>query len=404
MNRNTVSRFAAVLCLAPAAAIPQQGNEPTSLELVGPDWQLRDGVLRCKPGDFAQVILKAYTDRLGAPDFARFAPTAQSTDATVAKVAVEEGNASLAVVCGKPGQATLQVQAGRASACAVIVSSPKDVADLWKLPAPQPCKPQIVASTSAKPKPREAPAPGGQTINVRAIFGGVPTAQITDDALGDFRGSQKQVGKVFFTPIVLTLGPEDVEMMRWLAAWINGDTALRSVTFTAQNKSLQVAGAGISFLEISTGRPGRGASMQVGIIPNQSVQGTPLAIEPASPVWGGRASVSVSGLPTASVSRIETAVRGPGDGGVGGIQSGNLVLEINGADVAAWIAWAEDFLVQGNFGPDKLRTATLELIANNGKQRVALTAAGVGVVSVTPLPGNPPKARAELYVNKWSAK
>ncbi|MDQ6886169.1 MAG: phage tail protein [Gemmatimonadota bacterium] len=130
--------------------------------------------------------------------------------------------------------------------------------------------------------------------------------------------------------------------------------------------------------------------------------------------------VTIDNLPTTRVAKIDafTLRRTIVENAVGEMRDyqkqparlefPNLKLTIGEVDIKDWAAWADDFIVKGNNGQDKEKTLTLEILSPNLKDvLLTLTASGVGIVAVRPVPSaagseNIRRSEVELYVENWT--
>jgi hypothetical protein len=134
--------------------------------------------------------------------------------------------------------------------------------------------------------------------------------------------------------------------------------------------------------------------------------------------WSSRNfSLAVSGLDTKTVSRIEPfsmTLKMADQIGVfrvtknpARLEWGFLTVTFPAAEAPGWIAWRDDFLMNGHHQEENERSLVLTFLARDLKTPLLeLNGSGVGLVTVRRLPtaagDAAPKYQAQLYVQQWS--
>jgi T4-like virus tail tube protein gp19 len=90
----------------------------------------------------------------------------------------------------------------------------------------------------------------------------------------------------------------------------------------------------------------------------------------------------------------------------GRIEFPNLVVTLADVSSDQWWAWHEDFVINGNNGPDRTREGALELLSTDGKPVMQITLRGLGIISLTSAPragaDDVAQLRAEMYCEEIS--
>jgi hypothetical protein len=163
----------------------------------------------------------------------------------------------------------------------------------------------------------------------------------------------------------------------------------------------------------------KAAEALAGALPPVKVENGPAA---KAKKWAGDFRLQVPGLPTNRVSIIEpfTIRRKPVSDAADlrdqkmapqQWEIPNLVFYVLPQDSQAWVAWHDDFVVQGHNSDDQEKTFTLELLSSDLKDTLLrLEGSGVGIVSakyeqsVTATSGSPASPatgfRVEVYVEQ----
>jgi hypothetical protein len=147
--------------------------------------------------------------------------------------------------------------------------------------------------------------------------------------------------------------------------------------------------SGLQLTMTLTARFSKAADALAGALPPVKVEAGPSA---RAKRWAGDFRLQVPGLPTNRVSIIEpfkirrkTASDANGQKQVSTAtqwEVPNLVFYMLPQDSQAWIAWHDDFVVQGHNSDDQEKTFTLDLLSADLKETLLqLEGSGVGIVS-----------------------
>ena len=109
--------------------------------------------------------------------------------------------------------------------------------------------------------------------------------------------------------------------------------------------------------------------------------------------------------PSSSRSRRPSACDTAAARDAGRLELSNTKVSLSSSDAQTWIAWLEDFLVKGNNGDDKGKTASLTLLPPVVQGELArITFSNVGICRLDPGYGprgqQPATATAELYAGR----
>jgi len=228
----------------------------------------------------------------------------------------------------------------------------------------------------------------------------------------------KYLANVSIEPIVLSVAPS-ADLVTWINSDWSGSPTARDGAVMAQASSVAPSIAGhfafTSGLITSTRipeLPTKGGGIIVSVSPERTVgtaPGTPKAVVAPSPITDFR--FVVSGISSGKVLKVASfAVERKAmssDLPASHTQSPpvfpDVFVTIDEGSAAEWIAWYNDFLINGNHLVANERTFTLDLLSGRSAAPIATVKAyGVGIVALrsNQVVGGPATLEAELYVGR----
>ena len=237
----------------------------------------------------------------------------------------------------------------------------------------------------------------GSTSVVNLQSGGSAVGSVT--ATGSGSSMQKQIGTVSYSPITILSAPT-TSLVAWINSSWNGSAVQKSGTLLPVGTVAGyggITGAGnVAFTNasiVSTTIPALGSSANgLGEVKQLRVTFAPASFA---------RTVSAPGPPAPAIPAIDDFrfyMSGMDTIGVGGIQSfevgaggpPNLVVTINAAHAASWIAWYQDFVINGHNDAAHERTFVLDLLQRPAYVTTftklgTITGSGVGIITVRAL-------------------
>ena len=305
----------------------------------------------------------------------------------------------------------LSILAALAVGLAVIVSlaGPSDAATNQRTYTAQSCVLQI----------------DKEAVDVRRAEGGDPRAQVAAEKSG-----KKHVAGVTFQPLRASIAPDDftgflADSLADNPRRVNG--ALQYVDFDRKvQQQIDFQNAILTELTVPelSGENKTGGDLIIAIQPEtvrtSSGSGNAAggAKGPKQKHWAGGFKISIPGMNTSRVRKVETFTlkRGIAQNTIGEQrdyekapatwQIPNLVFYIAGQDAGPFQQWLDDFVVKGNNDDSKEKTLDIELLDASMKgSLLTLNCSGVGIVGCTlepadPAGGQPGSVRVEVYVER----
>lgn len=285
--------------------------------------------------------------------------------------------------------------------------------------APQPAATSPASGTATGVMP-PALVVDGQGTTLVGFSGGWWMAKGISEGGGSYYRTKRVTGSAV-EPLVVQVPvvEEPSTLVSLLASWLAGTATPRDIALVDQTSRRDLRQAMITELVIPEMNA---AATTVGLLrltiaaqgvkeTTQTGRGTPRTFKP----WiASRFRVSVPGLPTTHVSRVDSIVvqrplsaeapllKGAAPA-AGTMSISNLVLTIRDSDIAPWRQWLESFVVNGDNGDANEKVVDIELVGNRFQQIRLLRAHNVGILAIRPLP---PLAngvrfhRVELYVER----
>ena len=258
---------------------------------------------------------------------------------------------------------------------------------------------------------------GSFTLAIDGVHAAAPQLARGGDAVGNVveqvgpeMKHRKYLAGVRYTDIELTCGADMTSPMRdWIQATLGGtylakDGSLSAGSFDGKEQSrldfthAQLTGIGFPALDAaSRGSP----SLQLSLTPESARRypgsGAEIGMGKPTKAWASASfRLEIPGLDTSRVMRVEPlvvrlAVTESAAGELRDYERSptqlvvpNLVVTLSESARASWSAWHEDFVVNGNCGPDRERTGTLDVLAADSKSALfRLDFHGLGIVSLT---------------------
>jgi len=258
----------------------------------------------------------------------------------------------------------------------------------------------------------------GSTMPIQLIRGGGLAGTVVTSNDGS-----KHLANILIEPIVLSVAPTAT-----LVTWINSDWSGSptgrdgAVLAQASNVAPSIAGhfAFTSGLINSTRipeLPTKGGGIIVSVTPERTIgtaPGTPKALVPPTPITDFR--FVVSGISSGKVLKVASFAVEKKSITAGFVEPAaqlqamrtppvfpDVFVTIDEGSAAEWIAWHNDFLINGNHLNANERTFTLDLLSARSAAPIATVKGyGVGIVALrsNQVPGGPATLEAELYVGR----
>jgi len=258
----------------------------------------------------------------------------------------------------------------------------------------------------------------GSTTPIQLIRGGGAVGSVVTNNIGT-----KHLGDISFEPIVLSIAPS-AALVTWINSDWSGSPTTRDGAVLAQASSVAPSIAGhfafTSGLITSTRfpeLPTKGGGIIVAIAPDRiagTSGGTPKALAAPTPITDFR--FVVSGISGGKVLKIASFAVEKKASSTGFIEPAaqlqatrtpavfpDIFVTIDESSAADWIAWYNDFLINGNHLVANERTFTLDLLSARSAAPIATVKGyGVGFVALrsTQVAGGPATLEAELYVGR----
>jgi hypothetical protein len=233
----------------------------------------------------------------------------------------------------------------------------------------------------------------------------------------------KHLGNITIDPIVLSVAPS-AALVTWINSDWSGSPTVRDGAVLAQASAAAPSIAGhfafTSGLITSTRipeLPTKGGGIIVSVTPERTVgttPGTPKAVVPPTPITEFRFVVSgISSGKVLKVASFAVEKRASSAGYIGPAAQlqatrtppvfPDVFVTIDEGSAADWIAWYNDFLINGNHLVANERTLTLDLLSARSSAPIAtIKGYGVGFVALrsNQVAGGPATLEAELYVGR----
>jgi hypothetical protein len=261
----------------------------------------------------------------------------------------------------------------------------------------------------------------------KAVTGGDAVGDVVEEIVGPDGVARKHIAAVRYTDFEVTCGPDMARPMKdWIEATLarnyvrkSGSVGLHDLN-GAERVRLDFTDALLTEVGFPAldGASKDGALLHLKLSPDhvRRLQGSGIEAALArTRAWGvANFRLDIPGLETRRVTRVEPFVvklaleeqsigelRDPARGAAK-LLVPDLVVTLSEIDAASWFAWHEDFVVNGNCGPDRERSGTLQLLSTDLKTVVAeLSFNGLGIYSLTTSSATTPEAsptvRAAMY-------
>lgn len=262
---------------------------------------------------------------------------------------------------------------------------------------------------------------GGSTTPIQLIRGGGLVGTVVTTQIGSNNNSSKHLANISIEPIVLSVAPS-ADLVTWINSDWAGSPTARDGAVLAQASSAAPSVAGhFAFTSglITATRipelPTKGGGIIVSIAPERTVgtaPGTPKDVVAPTPITDFR--FVVSGISSGKILKVgsfavERKSSGPGFVDLAAqLQAArspavfpDIFITIEEQSAADWIAWYNDFVINGNHLVANERTFTLDLLSVRSAAPIATVKGyGVGIVALrsNQVPGGPATLEAELYV------
>jgi hypothetical protein len=243
---------------------------------------------------------------------------------------------------------------------------------------------------------------------LRSASGGEATADVVSEPASRGAIAGKHLGSVHYSDIELACDEAFTKppLLTWTQEFLNRKTPRRAGAVS----TLDHSGKGVSrrrftralltelafpALDAASKEPAaismRVAAESAEVLPGSGgTAGSPAA---KSPMWlAANFRLTIDGLDCTRVTRIApVVVRQPVTRAATGagrfaavrpaaLEVGDLVVTLPVSHAETWSAWHEDFVINGNAGPEHEKSATLDLMAANRKDvLLTLTLSGLGI-------------------------
>jgi hypothetical protein len=258
----------------------------------------------------------------------------------------------------------------------------------------------------------------GSTTPIQLIRGGGAVGSVVTNNDGT-----KRLGNTSVEPIVLLTAPS-ATLVTWINSDWSGSPTVRDGAVLAQASSVAPSIAGhfafTSGLITSTRLPElptKGGGIIIAVAPERTAgtsAGAPKALVAPTPITDFR--FVVSGISSGKVLKVASFAVEKAASRSGFVDAAtqlqaarsppvfpDIFVTIDESSAADWIAWYNDFLVNGNHLVANERTFTLDLLSSRSAAPIATVKAyGVGIVALrsNQVVGGPATLEAELYVGR----
>ena len=260
--------------------------------------------------------------------------------------------------------------------------------------------------------PKFAVSIGGETVPAQSPVGGHVRASVIADFPGASGPPQQQINSFVYTRLRFKLGLETgTPILKWVNASLKGTPFKKSGTVIELDDQRRAK----SYLDFTDGYlsnfviPGFDSSstsaiaaftvdttIRKSVIRKGDMVPVPLPANP-KPFIASNFRLTIDGLPTTRVRSIDPLSFRLGAGAR--FIPEDLVVTFQSVDVDPWQTWVNDFIVNGNHGPDKEKQGTIEILGSNPAQVYAtLTLKQIGILELAPTDDTTTRThRARMY-------
>ena len=259
--------------------------------------------------------------------------------------------------------------------------------------------------------PKFAVSVGGEAVPAQSPVGGHVRAYVSADFPGASGPPQRQITSFGYTRLQFKLGLETgTSILNWVNASLKGTPFKKSGTVIELDDQRRAK----SYLDFTDGHlnnfviPGFDSlndsataftvdtTITKSVIRDGDMVPVPLPVNP-KPFRASNFRLTIDGLPTTRVRTIDPLSFRPGAGGR--FVPEDLVVTFQSVHVDKWQDWVNDFIVNGNHGPDKEKQGTIEILASDQAQVYAtLTLKQIGILELAPTDDTTTRThRARMY-------
>lgn len=259
--------------------------------------------------------------------------------------------------------------------------------------------------------PKFAVSIGGETVPAQSAVGGHVRAYASGDFPAASGPPQREITSFVYTRLQFKLGLETgTPILNWVNASLKGTPFKKSGTLIELDDQRRAKSyldftdghlnnfviPGFDSLNTSTTAFTVDTAISKSVIRNGDMVPVLLPAHP-KPFIASNFRLKIDGLPTGRVRTIDPLSFRPGAGGR--FVPEDLVVTFQSVDVGPWRAWVNDFIVNGNHGPDKEKQGTIEILASDLAQVYAtLTLKQIGILELEPTDDTTTRThRARMY-------